>query len=74
MYSLVYDFGFEVKRYIGYTTADIFPPVNDAFGNVWSILENYLVQTRYSNIGTPARKIGRGDCLPYIFVINKSMK
>ena len=50
MYSLVYDFGFEVKRYIGYTTADIFPPVNDAFGNVWSILENYLVQTRYSNI------------------------
>ena len=50
MHSLVYDFGFEVKRYRENTTADIFPPSNDAFDNVWSILENYLVQTRYSNI------------------------
>lgn len=50
MYSLVYDFGFEVRTYKGYTTADIFPPSNSAFDNVWSILEDYLVQTKHSNI------------------------
>lgn len=49
MYSLVYDFGFEIKRYSEYTTADIFPPSNGAFDNVWGILENYLVQEKYSN-------------------------
>lgn len=50
MYSLVYDFGFEVRTYKGYTTADIFPPLNSAFDNVWNILENYLVQTGHSNL------------------------
>lgn len=50
MYSLVYDFGFEVRTYKEYTTADIFPPSDSAFDNVWNILENYLQQTRHSNI------------------------
>lgn len=49
MYSLVYDFGFEVKRYAGYTTADIFPPIQNAFVAVWNVLEDYLVQNSYSN-------------------------
>lgn len=49
MYSLVYDFRFEVRRYIGYTTADIFPPANDAFDNVWNILEDYLERAGYSD-------------------------
>lgn len=47
MYSLVHDFGFEVKRYVGYTTADIFPPIHNAFGEVWNLLEDYLVQNGY---------------------------
>lgn len=47
MYSLVHDFGFEVKRYVGYTTADIFPPIHNAFGEVWNMLEDYLVQNGY---------------------------
>lgn len=46
MYSLVHDFGFEVKRYVGYTTADIFPPI-DASGKVWNLLKDYLVQNGY---------------------------
>lgn len=49
MYSLVHDFGFEVKRYVGYTTADIFPPIHNAFGEVWNVLEDYLVQNGYPN-------------------------
>lgn len=49
MYSLVHDFGFEVKRYVGYTTADIFPPIHNAFGEVWNVLEDYLRQNRYHN-------------------------
>lgn len=49
MYSLVHDFGFEEKRHVGYTTADIFPPIHDAFGGVWNVLEDYLVQNGYSN-------------------------
>lgn len=44
MYSLVHDFGFEEKRYVGYTTADIFPPVYNAFDSVWNILEDFLVR------------------------------
>lgn len=34
MYSLVYDYGFEVKSYAGYTTQDIFPPEEDAYDYV----------------------------------------
>lgn len=49
MYSLVYDFGFKVQRYVGYTTADIIPPKQNAYGEVWNVLENYLVQNSYSN-------------------------
>lgn len=45
MYSLVYDFGFEEKRYRGYTTADIFPPAINAFDSVWNALEDYLMYT-----------------------------
>lgn len=55
MYSLVHDFGFEEKRYVGYTTADIFPPVYNAFDSVWNILEDYLIGTR-----CPDREI---DCV-----------
>lgn len=47
MHSLVHDFGSEVKRYVGYTTADIFPPIHNAFGEVWNFLEDYLVQNGY---------------------------
>lgn len=47
MYSLVHDFRFEERRYRGYTTADIFPPMTNAFDSTWSILENYLVKERY---------------------------
>lgn len=50
MYSLVHDFRFEERRYRGYTTADIFPPIANAFDSAWSVLENYLVQARYSDI------------------------
>ena len=42
MYSLVRDFGFEVKTYRGYTTADIFPPSADPFGHVWNVLRGHL--------------------------------
>jgi hypothetical protein len=42
MYSLVYDYNFIVKTFQGYTTADIFPPVNDPYNSVWSILEKHL--------------------------------
>ena len=43
MYSLVHDFGFEEKRYVGYTTADIFPPRYNAFSTVWNVLEKHLM-------------------------------
>ncbi|MDE6208409.1 MAG: hypothetical protein K2M73_01895 [Lachnospiraceae bacterium] len=49
MYSLVHDFGFVEKRYRGYTTVDIFPPVKNAFDSVWNVLENYLTYTGYTN-------------------------
>jgi len=54
MYSLVHDFGFEVKRYVGYTTADIFPPIHNAFSDVWNELEDYLLQN-----GCPNGQINR---------------
>ena len=47
IYSLVHDFGFEVKKYVDYTTADIFPPIHNALGEVWDVLEDYLVQNGY---------------------------
>ncbi|MFR8315993.1 hypothetical protein [Eubacterium sp.] len=50
MYSLVYDFDFEVKRNDDYTTADIFPPIQNAFIKVWDKLKDYLVQKEYSNV------------------------
>ena len=40
MYSLVYDYRFKLKTYVGYTTADIFPP-NNAYEVVWNIFENF---------------------------------
>ena len=49
MYSLVHDFRFEERRYIEYTTADIFPPVDNAFNSTWSVLKNYLAQAGYSD-------------------------
>ncbi len=52
MYSLVHDFGFEERRYVEYTTADIFPPAYNAFDSVWNILEDYLVR-----MGHTGRKI-----------------
>ena len=60
MYSLVYDFGFEVKRYVGYTTADIFPPTHNAFVVVWNVLENYLVQDGSFN--------GQIDCIHQYYI------
>lgn len=42
MYALVNDFGFSVKTYPGYTTADIFPPSVDAFDGIWEVLERHL--------------------------------
>lgn len=42
MYSLVHDYNFVVKTYANRTTADIFPPVADAFYSVWDVVENYL--------------------------------
>ena len=60
IYSLVYDFGFEVKRYVGYTTADIFPPTHNAFVVVWNVLENYLVQDGSFN--------GQIDCIHQYYI------
>lgn len=47
MYALVHDFGFEEKRYRGYTTADIFPPSANAFVKVWTRLEKFLKNERF---------------------------
>lgn len=52
LYSLVHDFGFEVKKYRGYTTADIFPPSTDAANHVWNVLKIHL-----GNIGLNASEI-----------------
>ena len=54
------DFGFEVKRYVGYTTADIFPPTHNAFVVVWNVLENYLVQDGSFN--------GQIDCIHQYYI------
>lgn len=48
MRSLVYDFGFEVKTYRGYTTADIFPPSADPFNRVWDVLKGHLGSLGFS--------------------------
>ena len=49
-----------VKRYVGYTTADIFPPTHNAFVVVWNVLENYLVQDGSFN--------GQIDCIHQYYI------
>lgn len=52
IYSLVKDYDFIVKTYSGYTTADIFPPQNDAFNHVWNKLLAHLQHAKISDITT----------------------
>ena len=51
MYSLVHDFGFEEKRYRGYTTADIFPPSSEPYRHVWTVLKNHLRKNGRDDLG-----------------------
>ena len=46
--SLINDFGFITKRYVGYDTVDIFPSDN-AYNTVWSLFENWLMANNYGN-------------------------
>lgn len=47
--SLIQDYGFVVRTYAGYTTADIFPPAN-AYNDVWNRLNAYLQRVNGINI------------------------
>lgn len=50
IYSLIEDYDFIVYSYEGYTTADIFPPKNNAFNHVWNRLFVDLQHKQVKNI------------------------
>lgn len=52
IYSLAEDYGFAVKTYQGYTTADIFPPEINAYRTVWNCLLSFLQRESFENIDT----------------------
>ena len=49
IYSLIDDYGFVINSYIGYTTANVFPPDGDAMKKVWSKLYRHLQNVRVMN-------------------------